>query len=456
MNFLEGQKLVKQKEFGKALSIFLDLLKKKSENKNIFFYLGLIYSELNDFNKSIFYYNKYLINDPNSKSALLNLAIIKQSIGELEEAKKIYLRLIDLDKNLIRPYFGLLLLNIKYLTIEHYDHISKIKENDKINLYEKSLINFILAKKEKENKNYKKEIEYLKDFNSDSFNSNYSYNQSSQFYYNNIANNFFNKIEFVYDNKNIIKDERFIPIFIIGLPRSGSTLIESILTTNDKKIKSCGESHVINMSVLEQVGPKIYIKNFDIKKFVFEINHNEFKKSVLKRYNNYDIFNKREILTFIDKSLENFLNIEMILNIFPNAKFLHTYRNSVDATISIYQAMLSELSWTHKIEDSLSYIDNYIEIMNYFKSKYPEKIMDINLENFTFDSENVGKKIYEFCELEWNKDVLDFYKREDLFSKTISFNQIRKKISQYDIKKYAPYVHLIEKYNKKYKWLKIN
>ena len=118
--------------------------------------------------------------------------------------------------------------------------------------------------------------------------------------------------------------------------------------------------------------------------------------------------------------------------------------------------MLSELSWTHKIEDILSYIDNYIEIMNYFKSKYPEKIMDINLENFTFDSENVGKKIYEFCELEWNKDVLDFYKREDLFSKTISFNQIRKKISQYDIKKYAPYVHLIEKYNKKYKWLKIN
>ena len=94
MNFLEGQKLVKQKEFGKALSIFLNLLKKESKNENIYFYLGLIYSELNDYSKSILYYNKYLINDPNSKSALLNLAVIKQSIGELEAARKIYLKLI--------------------------------------------------------------------------------------------------------------------------------------------------------------------------------------------------------------------------------------------------------------------------------------------------------------------------------------------------------------------------
>ena len=51
MNFLEGQKLVKQKEYGKALNIFLNLQKNRIKNKDIYFYLGLIYSELNDFNK---------------------------------------------------------------------------------------------------------------------------------------------------------------------------------------------------------------------------------------------------------------------------------------------------------------------------------------------------------------------------------------------------------------------
>tara|TARA_B100000780_G_scaffold256751_1_gene206157 strand:+ start:2143 stop:3513 length:1371 start_codon:yes stop_codon:yes gene_type:complete len=456
MNYLEGQKLVKQKEFGSALGIFLKLLQNEKKNNNIYFYLGLIYSELNDFNKSIFYYNKYLKVEPNSISVLHNLAIIKQSIGELGTAKEIYLKLIKLDKSNVRAYFGLLMLNINNLTIEHYLQINQIKKRDKISLYEKSLINFILAKKEKENKNYIKEIECLEDFNSDSYNSNYAYNQSSQFYYNKIINNHYNKINFIDNSKVLKKTKNFIPIFIIGLPRSGSTLIESILTSSDEKITTCGESHVINMSLLEQVGHKIYIENFDIKKFIFEIDNINFQKSVLKRYNKFHPYNEKESFSLIDKSLENFYNIEAILNIFPNAKFLHTYRNAIDATISIYQAMLSELSWTHKIEDILNYINNYREIMKHFHLKYPEKIMDINLENFTQDSERAAENIFEFCELKWNKKALEFYKRNDLFSKTASFNQIRKKVSAYDIKKYEPYIHLLQNYKNKYNWLKIN
>ena len=109
MNFLEGQILVKQKEYGRALNIFLNLQKSGIKNKNIYFYLGLIYSELNNFNKSILNYNEYLVNDPDSKSALFNLAIAKQSIGEIDSAKNIYLKLIGLERNNIRPYFALLM-----------------------------------------------------------------------------------------------------------------------------------------------------------------------------------------------------------------------------------------------------------------------------------------------------------------------------------------------------------
>ena len=60
MNILEGQKLIKNKEYAKALTFFLNLKKKNIKNKSIYFYLGLIYFEFNKFNKSIFYYNKYL------------------------------------------------------------------------------------------------------------------------------------------------------------------------------------------------------------------------------------------------------------------------------------------------------------------------------------------------------------------------------------------------------------
>jgi hypothetical protein len=80
--------------------------------------------------------------------------------------------------------------------------------------------------------------------------------------------------------------------------------------------------------------------------------------------------------------------------------------------------------------------------------------MDIDLKKFTNQAEGTGKKIYEFCDLKWNKKYLEFYKRKDLYSKTISFNQIRKKISIYDIKKYQPYINLLDQYKNKYEWLK--
>ena len=454
MDFIAGQKLVKQKEFGKALNIFLSLLVNEDKDKRVYFYLGLIYYELNSFDKSKFYYNEYLKVDANSTSTLLNLAIVEQSIGNLKLAKKHYLKLIDLDKNKIRPYYGLLLLDINFLTNEHYENINQIEKNNKTDLYEKSLANFILSKKEKKNKNYKKEIEYLIDFHLNSFDSNYTYNQTSKFYYKNIINKFYNNIEFIFEDRELEAIKNLNPIFIVGLPRSGSTLIESILMSSEEKIKSCAESNVVNMSILEQVGPKIYVKDFNIKNFIFQLNLSEIKTSIIKKYYEFNVINKNLNSYFIDKSLENFFNIEIILKIFPKAKFLHTYRDSVDSVISIYQSMLPELSWTHKIEDILDYIDDYKKIINHFKIKYPKKIMDINLVKFTHESETYAKKIYEFCDLKWNKKYLKFYERVNLSSKTNSFRQIREKISAYDNKKYKPYIGLLDQYKKKYEWIK--
>jgi tetratricopeptide (TPR) repeat protein len=455
INFLNGQNLVKQKKFGEALSIFLNLLKNVDKDKRAYFYLGLIYFELNNFDKSIFYYKKYLKTYPNSINTLLNLAIVEQSLGKPQLAKKIYLKIIDLDNKKIGPYYGLSILDINFLNEEHYKSIIQISKNDRIGLYEKSVANFILSKIEKKNKNYKKEIEYLKMFHLHNFNSNYTYNLSSEFYYKKIINYHYDKIKFTVEEKDLKIIEDLTPIFIIGLPRSGSTLIESILTSGSDKIKSCAESHVINMSILEQIGSKIYINDFKQNEFIFEINQDEIKKSILKNYEQFQIIDNGVKSKFIDKSLENFLNIEIILKIFPNAKFLHTFRNPADSVISIYQSMLSELSWAHKIKDILEYINNYQKIINHFKLKYPKKIMDINLEKFTHESENIAKKIYKFCDLKWNKKNLEFYKRNDLFSKTISFSQIRNKISKYDSTKYKPYIDLIKDETKQNEWLKI-
>ena len=92
---------------------------------------------------------------------------------------------------------------------------------------------------------------------------------------------------------------------------------------------------------------------------------------MLKKYFNF------EKNIFLDKSLENFFNLEIILEFFPNAKIIHTYRNIKDAVIGIYQTMLPELSWTHTIKDIIEYINLYQQTIKYFKKKYPNNIIDV-------------------------------------------------------------------------------
>ena len=117
--------------------------------------------------------------------------------------------------------------------------------------------------------------------------------------------------------------------------------------------------------------------------------------------------------------------------------------------------MLAELSWTHSIEDIITYVDKYVKILDYYKSKYPNAIMDVDLKEFTNNSNQISKDIYKFCGLNWNNDVLKFYKRNNLHSKTLSFAQIRNKVSKYDNSKYEPYFNILDKYKNKFKWLDI-
>ena len=117
--------------------------------------------------------------------------------------------------------------------------------------------------------------------------------------------------------------------------------------------------------------------------------------------------------------------------------------------------MLAELSWSHSLENILIYYNNYYKIINYYKNRFPNSIMDIDLEKFTNNSYHMSKEIYEFCGLKWNENVLEFYKRDNLHSKTLSFAQIRNEISKYNTNKYEPYLHLLEKYKTKFNWLNI-
>jgi len=425
-------------KFRKALNILNKTINEGTQNFEIFFYLGKIYFELNDFKKSIFYYKKCNQIKPNTPKILYNLALVFQGLGKINEAKKIYNKLILINPNNIRSYYGLFNLGIKNITFEYQDKLKSLLNDEKVSLYEKSFINFIFSKLEKDKKNFKEEIKYLDLSHQQSFKSNHKYNIQSEFYYKKIIKNHYNKITYegsINDNCDLYELK---PLFIIGLPRSGSTLVESLISQCTEQIYSFGELHAINMSIFDTIASDIYSENFNYENFNFVINQEKFQNSLLERY----VILKDKV--FIDKSLENFFNIDIILNFFPKAKFLHTYRNFKDSVIGIYQRMMPDLSWSHSIENILDYSNDYKNTINYFKNKYPDQILDINLEKLTRDKESESKKIFDFCNIHWNKDVLNFNKKNKLFTKTNSFLQVRDKIDNSNVKKYEPYYYLLD------------
>ena len=113
------------------------------------------------------------------------------------------------------------------------------------------------------------------------------------------------------------------------------------------------------------------------------------------------------------------------------------------------------MTWTHSLSNILAYMDNYLKVMKYFKKKHKDKIYSINIEELTKNDVLFSKEIYNFCNLEWSEESLEFYKRKDLLSKTASNVQIREKIFKYDNSKYKVYQKYILEFENKYSWLKI-
>ena len=442
MSYELGKLFIKKKQYNKAFSTFENILKKRPNDLRANFQIGKINYDLNNLEKSIFFFKKCNQIQANTPSVLFNLALALQGIGKINEAKKQYLKLISINPTDIKSYYGLFILDSANINSTYYKKLQSLANNNKISLFEKSLVNFIFSKLEKKKGNLDSEINFLNISHQYCFNSNSIFNNQSNFYYKYLIPDLFSKIKFEEDFKELENFNKNEHIFIVGLPRSGSTLVETIISHNSKKIISVGEFHGINTSILDQISKIIYSENFKYENYQLAINRKIFQDSLIEKYHNF------EKNIYLDKSLENFFNIDIILEFFPNAKFIHTYRNYNDSVLGIYQSMLPELSWSHNIRHIINYIKNYKKTINYFKNKYPDKILNIDLSNLTNDQESEGKKILEYCNIPVNDNFLDFHKNKKLFNKTNSFLQVRNKIKKYENEKYKPYYYLLKDLDK--------
>ena len=472
--------LFNTRKYEDAKSILLDLLKDFKVDKKIYFLLYEIFTKQNENKNAKKYLKKFLELDRKnylglnnlaniylkekktdkaekfylraieSKSdyltGIINLAVFYEGMGDNKSAKKFFLKALNISPKKLGIYYNLNKIDKEYINEKKIKYISDLLKNENLEPFDMASGYFLLAENEKKKKNIIKEIENLKTAHEYTFQHKLNYNKQSLYYWMNILPKKYNKLSFINDDK--IKNElkNLEPVFIVGLPRSGSTIVESILSSGEKKILSLGETNLINWSIINS-NRQILNEQESVNLDVYAICN-----KLLIGLENLDILNKENKI-FIEKSLENFFYIDIILKIFPKAKFINTFRNVEDNVYAIFQQFLSNISWVHSFENILDYVDNYLKIINFFKEKYPGRILTVNLEELTNSQEKISKKIYNFCNLEWNAKALKFYNRKDLFSNTASNTQIRKNIEKYDNEKYKPYRELLKNFSHKYHWI---
>ena len=294
MNLDSVKKLMYDQDFKEAEKILQNGLKTEKDKFMIFYFLGLVYFELRILEKSIQFFTKSLEIRPDNISVYLKLAVLYQTTGDTELSKKNYLKIIELDKNQIRSYYGLYQLKPKFLKEEYHEQIKKISLSSKENSIELAISKFLLSKFQMSKNKFKEELSLLQDAHKIMFNSNLQYNNQSDFYYRKIIPKYHNKIEFFNLENSSKKFTK--PIFIVGLPRTGSTLIESIISSDNNNYSSYGESS-FHMGILEQIKNKnLFNKNNFNNLNNIELDFIELKNYLYKRYSQFNSsYNKKKL-----------------------------------------------------------------------------------------------------------------------------------------------------------------
>jgi tetratricopeptide (TPR) repeat protein len=216
------------------------------------------------------------------------------------------------------------------------------------------------------------------------------------------------------------------PIFIVGLPRSGSTLLEQILASHSQ-VEGTMELADIPRMVLELQGREPDHENPRYPRVLEELTAADFQRLGGRYLSDTRIFRTGKPF-FIDKMPNNFRHLGLIHLILPNAKIIDARRNAMACCFSNFkQLFASGQEFTYSLEDIGRYYRTYLELMAHWDSVLPGKVLRVEHEGVVDDLEGNVRRILDFCGLEFEPQCVEFYKTERSI-RTASSEQVRRPI----------------------------
>ncbi|WP_269609233.1 tetratricopeptide repeat protein [Prochlorococcus marinus] len=371
-------------DIGKVKEAEISLLKAIKINPNFadaYLNLGEIMRYISKLQEAELYTRKAIEINPNFADAYLNLGKILRYIGKLQEAELSVIKAIELNPDLAKAYYSLSLLKFSdenkiwkdKLFSESF--LNKKSQKDQVNIY------FARANILHKEKKYEDSSKCLKLANKLKL-----YLQPSN------ANLLINKskVLLIQSDKEEInrKELRKYPesIFIVGMPRSGSTLLESILSLRND-VHDLGEINILEESLLECKKPKQEINLAEL--YWEKVNH------------------KTELNITTNKWLYNYQYAGIIAGNIPNAKIIHCYRNPLDNILSIYRAHFEQGNeYSSSLVDCANVYLNQKEVMSKYKNRFRSKIYDLNYDSLVKNPDKEIKSLINWIGWDWQESYL--------------------------------------------------
>lgn len=421
-----------------ALELALEISKTDIKESDVAQKLAMHLTNFHCIHEAKALYQKALLITPESDLIYYNLAVMHNYLGETTAAKECCNHSIELNFNNSSAHFLRSTLTRQTNSSNNILELESLLKRYPNNPIDKSKIYFSLAKEYEDCKIYQKSFKLRKD-GANLYRKSINYDLKSDL-------NFIDKIIETYDHKLIKQastgDETNEPIFVLGLPRSGTTLVERIISSHSN-VFSAGELTNFSqqmISMMEKLSTEDHLSRSDMVTLSSKINFKELGTSYI-RSTRPQTSNR---LHFIDKFPQNSLYIAPIHLALPKARIIIVERHPIDHCYAMYKQLFTDIyQFSYNLDELAEYYLAHHKLIKHWKKLLPDKLYIVRYEDIIFDIRNTSRKMLDFCNLSWEPQCCDFFDNKQV-TMTASANQVRDKLYSTSIGMWKNYEHELD------------
>ncbi len=387
-----------------------------------------------DHAKAITMFDDILEKNPYNFSTLTSRGHAQKTLGSTDQAIKSYQSAYKVKPDHGEAFFSLSNLKTYTFSSHELDSMRKQIERVDLSLRDKAYFHFALAQGCEVQGEYEEAFFHLD-------RGNQIKNDQSKYSIENMQREFQAQIDICTDSffKELGQGGHATrdPVFILGLPRAGSTLIEQILASHSMIDGTLELPNILSMAQSLR-GDDIYGKEGNYPKSMESLTlkqRENFGKSFIEETR----MHRKDAPMFTDKMPNNFRHIGLIHLIMPNAKIIDARRYPLDCCFSMFKQLFAQgQEFTYGLREAGSYYKSYVKLMNHWDEVLPGKILRVNNEDVVDDLEGQVKRMLEFLEIPFEEACISFHETERLV-RTPSSEQVRKPVNKDGMERWKPY-----------------